>query len=71
MGTPKPLQWGLLFLIGLIATAGHWCIVRAYDHAEASLLAPLAYTEIVMATFAAGGSSATSPMAGPSSAWPS
>ena len=50
--TPSPLQWGLLFLIGLIATAGHWCIVRAYDHAEASLLAPLAYTEIVMATFA-------------------
>jgi drug/metabolite transporter (DMT)-like permease len=45
-------QWGLLFLIGVIATAGHYCIVRAYDHAEASLLAPLAYTEIVMATFA-------------------
>ena len=41
-----------LILIGLIATAGHYCIVRAYDHAEASLLAPLAYTEIVMATFA-------------------
>jgi drug/metabolite transporter (DMT)-like permease len=50
--TPSPAQWGLLFLIGLIATVGHYCIVRAYDHAEASLLAPLAYTEMVMAVFA-------------------
>jgi len=47
---PTLAQWGLLFLIGLIATAGHYLIVRAYDHAEASLLAPLAYTEMVMAT---------------------
>ncbi len=49
--TPSPAQWAMLFLIGLIATAGHYCIVRAYDHAEASLLAPLAYTEMIMATF--------------------
>ncbi len=49
---PSLPQWGLLFLIGLIATVGHFLIVRAYDHAEASLLAPLAYSEIVMATFA-------------------
>ncbi|MBC2834744.1 DMT family transporter [Paragemmobacter straminiformis] len=49
---PSPPQWGLLLLIGLIATVGHFLIVRAYDHAEASLLAPLAYTEIVMATLA-------------------
>ena len=49
---PTATQWGLLFLIGFIATVGHYLIVRAYDHAEASLLAPLAYTEMVMATFA-------------------
>lgn len=49
---PSPSQWGLLLLIGLIATVGHFLIVRAYDHAEASLLAPLAYTEIIMATLA-------------------
>ncbi len=49
---PSLPQWGLLVLIGLIATVGHFLIVRAYDHAEASLLAPLAYTEIVMATLA-------------------
>lgn len=47
---PSSAQWGLLFLIGFIAALGHYLIVRAYDHAEASLLAPLAYTEMVMAT---------------------
>ena len=47
---PGAAQWGLLVLIGIIATVGHYMIVRAYDHAEASLLAPLAYTEMVMAT---------------------
>lgn len=46
---PTMLQWGQYLLIGLIATAGHYLIVRAYDYAEASLLAPLAYTEIIMA----------------------
>jgi drug/metabolite transporter (DMT)-like permease len=33
--------------LAFIATFGHLMIVRAYDHAEASLLAPLAYTEMV------------------------
>lgn len=47
---PTATQWALLLLIGLIATVGHYLIVRAYDYAEASLLAPLAYTEMVMAT---------------------
>ena len=37
-------------LLSLIANGGHYLIIRAYDHAEASLLAPLAYTEMVMAT---------------------
>ncbi|MGL4322345.1 MAG: DMT family transporter, partial [Paracoccaceae bacterium] len=48
--TPTAAQWGMYLLIGLIATLGHYLIVRAYDYAEASLLAPLAYTEIIMAT---------------------
>jgi drug/metabolite transporter (DMT)-like permease len=50
--TPTPAQWGYFVLLSLIANGGHYLIIRAYDHAEASLLAPLAYTEIVMATFA-------------------
>lgn len=48
--TPSPEQWAMFVGLGTVATFGHYLIVRAYDHAEASLLAPLAYTEMVMAT---------------------
>ncbi len=48
--TPTPAQWGLFILLSAIANGGHYLIIRAYDHAEASLLAPLAYSEIIMAT---------------------
>ena len=48
--TPSPQQWVLLSLLAVIATLGHTLIVRAYAHAEASLLAPLAYTEMVTST---------------------
>jgi drug/metabolite transporter (DMT)-like permease len=44
---PSPTQWGMLAALAFIGTAGHLMIVRAYDHAEASLLAPLAYTEMI------------------------
>ncbi len=47
---PTPAQWAMFVALALIATFGHLMIVRAYDHAEASLLAPLAYTEMIMAT---------------------
>ncbi len=47
---PEPVEWALFLALGVIATGGHFLIVRAYDHCEASLLAPLAYTEMVMAT---------------------
>lgn len=49
---PGPWQWFLMFLVGLIAVAGHYLIVRSYDFAEASLLAPLAYTEMITAVIA-------------------
>lgn len=49
---PSPWQWLLMFLVGLIAVVGHYLIVRSYDHAEASLLAPLAYTEMITAVIA-------------------
>ena len=47
---PTPAQWLMMGALGAIATFGHYLIVLAYDHAEASLLAPLAYTEIITAT---------------------
>lgn len=46
---PTPQQWLLMALLAAIAAFGHFLIVKAYDHAEASLLAPLAYTEMIMA----------------------
>ncbi len=49
---PTPLQWGLFGLLAAIAAGGHFLIVKAYDYSEASLLAPLAYTEIIVATLA-------------------
>ena len=36
-------------LLGAFAIAGHYLITRAYDYAEASLLSPFNYTEIIMA----------------------
>jgi drug/metabolite transporter (DMT)-like permease len=46
---PTPEQWGLFVLLAACGTIGHFLIVAAYRHAEASLLAPLAYTEMIMA----------------------
>lgn len=43
------LQWAMLVGVGLVATVGHFLIVKAYDNAEASLLAPLGYAEMIMA----------------------
>ena len=43
-------EFGLMLLVGLIASTGHLLITRAYELAEAPLLAPLAYTEMIMAT---------------------
>lgn len=45
--SPLPSEWALFVALGLIAGFGHYLITRAYDFAEASLLAPLAYTEMV------------------------
>jgi len=48
--TPTPTDWLLFVTLAIIANIGHNFIVHAYDHAEASLLAPLAYTEMVTST---------------------
>jgi len=49
---PTPDQWLLFVLLAFIAAFGHYLIVRAYDYCEASLLAPLAYTEMITAVAA-------------------
>ena len=48
--TPTPVQWGWLALLGLIATIGHLLMVAAFARANASLLAPFQYVELVSAT---------------------
>lgn len=45
--TPTATEWLMLAGIGVIATFGHFLITWAYERADASLLAPLAFTEII------------------------
>jgi drug/metabolite transporter (DMT)-like permease len=42
-------HWTLLGVIGLLASIGHYLLIRAYDYASATLLAPYTYTAIVWA----------------------
>lgn len=49
---PTPWIWTILVLLAFIAAIGHFLVVKSYDFAEASLLAPFAYTEMIMATIA-------------------
>ncbi len=48
--TPTPAQWGMLLAAGVLGGLGHWAIIIAYQRAEAPLVAPFAYTELVWAT---------------------
>ena len=48
--TPPPADLLMMAGIGAIAAGGHFLLIRAFDHAPASLLAPYSYSEIVMAT---------------------
>jgi drug/metabolite transporter (DMT)-like permease len=47
---PPPADLLMMAGIGAIAAGGHFLLIRAFDHAPASLLAPYSYSEIVMAT---------------------
>jgi drug/metabolite transporter (DMT)-like permease len=48
--TPPPEDLVMMAAIGAVAASGHFLLIRAFDHAPASLLAPYSYSEIVMAT---------------------
>jgi drug/metabolite transporter (DMT)-like permease len=47
---PGLVEWGWMAVIGLCAALGHYLVIRAYEHAPASLLAPFTYVEIVSAS---------------------
>ncbi len=47
---PQAASHGVLIVIlGILASFGHWLLIKAYDHANASLLAPFTYSALVWA----------------------
>jgi drug/metabolite transporter (DMT)-like permease len=48
--SPDLREWLVLASTGITSTAGHYFLNSAYKHAEASLLTPFAYLQVVSAT---------------------
>ncbi|NQW00105.1 MAG: DMT family transporter [Rhodospirillales bacterium] len=46
--TPSPVDMLLMGLMGALAACAHYLIIRAFDYAEASVLAPYGYAEVIM-----------------------
>jgi len=49
---PTARDWGRLAGLGLLGGVGHFLLILAYQRAQASVLAPFAYTQIIWATAA-------------------
>ncbi|WP_417513153.1 DMT family transporter [Minwuia sp.] len=47
--TPEPLHWIGFAAMGLIGGTGHFLMIRAFERAEASAIAPFIYTELIWA----------------------
>jgi len=45
-----PIGWGVMALAGLFGTLGHFCMIKAFTHAEASQVAPYSYTNLIWAS---------------------
>jgi drug/metabolite transporter (DMT)-like permease len=48
-----PLSWPQLMmgaLIGIASTTGHYLVILAYRHGDASVLSPYAYSQLIWAT---------------------
>lgn len=48
--SPKTTELAWMLLMGALGAAGHYLVIKSFEHAEASLLAPFGYSEMVMAT---------------------
>ena len=46
---PTPGQWGLFLLSGMLGTAGHLCLTRAFRLADMSIVQPIKFLELVWA----------------------
>ena len=42
-------HWALLAVVGVCASVGHYLLIRAYEYASATLIAPFTYTALVWA----------------------
>jgi drug/metabolite transporter (DMT)-like permease len=48
--TPQaPFHGVLIVVIGILASVGHWLLIKAYEHASATLLAPFTYSALLWA----------------------
>ena len=47
--TPTVIQWSLMVAMGSAGAAGHFMLVKAFHSAEASVLAPFTYAQVVAA----------------------
>jgi drug/metabolite transporter (DMT)-like permease len=47
---PAPLTWLLLMAVGLLGCVSHFCLIRAFRHAPASLVVPFSYSALLWAT---------------------
>ena len=45
------IEWGLMILMGLAGATGHFLLVKSFHLAEASMLAPFTYSQVVGAIF--------------------
>lgn len=45
-----PADWGFMAALCCTGVLGHWCLIRAYDLAEAGAVQPFAYLQLVFAS---------------------
>lgn len=43
----NPTDWALLFMVAVLGIIGHFCLIKAFQLAEASVLQPYIYTELL------------------------
>ncbi|NND93129.1 MAG: DMT family transporter [Granulosicoccus sp.] len=48
--SPEPVQWLLLVCVGLLGCVSHFCLIRAFRNAPASLVVPFSYSSLLWAT---------------------
>ena len=48
--TPEIRQWSLMALVGFFGCVSHFCLIRAFKNAPASLVVPFSYSSLLWAT---------------------